>query len=444
MDLLDVITAFLISEVEANGIDMIPPEGCQEGLNAFTIVVRLNKSLYSLKTLRWQNDINTSWLSLEFTPSQADPTRYLCSDGIPMLLYLNDISMLYTKDATKAAIQFKARLSDRLKFTNLSLACEFLSIEIQFEGNGTGTSICLGQKAFLTTILKWFNMQNAHNVSTPMDPDVKLDLAEDQGEKELNDIKGYQEIAGSLMYTALATCSDISFAVAALCQHNSPPFTSHLTAAQRVLHYLKSTADFELHFSTSTGSNDQLTGYTDSDWANDSADHKSAGDHVFLLSNRAVSWQSPRQDVIAMSTLKAGYIICSEGSCESKWLRQLHIEIHGKDASLLPINCENLGALSHITTGIIRALTKHIEVCYLKSWDLHAHKIVDYSYVHMNQNVADILTKALIKNKHKEIHKGDGAMVLEVDLRLHLRLFHFFFGHTDWLVFRWMAILWLR
>jgi len=39
----------------------------------------------------------------------------------------------------------------------------------------------------------------------------------------------------------------------------------------------------------------------------------------------------------------------------------------------------------------------------------------------------------------QEIHQGDGAMVIEVDLRL----FHFSFGHADFLVSVWMAILML-
>jgi hypothetical protein len=268
-------------------------------------------------------------LSLEFTQSLADPNLYLRSDGILMLLYVDDISMLYSEDATKAAIKVKAMLSEKYKITNLRPARQFLGIEIYRKENrtgiSTGTAISLGQKAFFTTILKRFNMPNAHGASTPMDPNVKLDLAEDRGEKEIKDIKGYQEIVGSLMYAALATRPDISFAVAALCRYNSRPFTSHLTAAKRVLQYLKSTADFRLHFSSSsTGNNDQLTGYMDSDWANDSANRKSQGGHVFLLSNGAVSWQSRKQDLIAMSTLQAEYITCSEGSREAKWLLQLH------------------------------------------------------------------------------------------------------------------------
>jgi len=253
-------------------------------------------------------------------------------------------------------------------------------------------------------------MQTAHDVSTPRDPNLSLHLAEVRVETELNDIKGYQAIVGSLINAALATRPNISFAVAAPCQSHARAFTSHLTAANRVLQYLKSTANIRLHFrrSSTTNSNDRLSGYTDSNWANDSADRKSQGGHVFLFSNRAVSCQSRKQDLITMSTLKAEYIACSEGSHEAELLLQLNRDLYGNDTSPLPINCNNQGALSHITTGIIKAHRQHIDVCYHNSQDLHAHKIVDYSYVHMNKNVADILTKALTKDKHEKFTKAMG------------------------------------
>jgi len=66
------------------------------------------------------------------------------------------------------------------------------------------------------------------------------------------------------------------------------------------------------------------------------------------------------------------------------------------------------GALRHITTGIIKARTKHINVCYHNSRDLNAHKIVDYFYVHTNENVADILIKALTKDQREKFTKAMG------------------------------------
>jgi len=95
-------------------------------------------------------------------------------------LYVDDTSLLYPTDTTTAAIEVKARLSQEYKITYLSQAHEFLSIDIHYEGNSTGIS--LGEMFFITTFLRLFNMQNAHDVSTPMNPNVKLDLAQDRGE----------------------------------------------------------------------------------------------------------------------------------------------------------------------------------------------------------------------------------------------------------------------
>jgi hypothetical protein len=114
-----------------------------------------------------------------------------------------------------------------------------------------------------------------------------------------------------------------------------------------------------------------------------------------------------------MSTLEAEYIACSEASREAIWLLQLQKDVHGdtnedNETEPLPIYCDNQGALTHITTGIIKARTKHIDVKYHNSRDLHARKIVDYSYINTDENTADIFTKALAKDKHSKFTKAMG------------------------------------
>ena len=165
-----MVTAFLNPKVDEHDIYMTLPEGWPEGLKTDTIIVRLKKALYGLKQAPrlWHNDINTFLLSLEFTQSQANPNLYLRRDGILMLLYVDDITMLYPKVTNKAAIKVKARLLEKYKITNLGPAHQFLRIKIHRKEHITG--IRLGQKDFITTILKRFNKPNAHDVSTPMDP----------------------------------------------------------------------------------------------------------------------------------------------------------------------------------------------------------------------------------------------------------------------------------
>jgi len=108
-----------------------------------------------------------------------------------------------------------------------------------------------------------------------------------------------------------------------------------------------------------------------------------------------------------MSTLEAEFIACLEASREAKWLLQLQKNIHGsqKDSPPLPINCNNQGALTLITMGIIKARTKQIDICYHNSPNLHKRRIVIYSCIDMDENVADILTKTLTKDKHTKFTK---------------------------------------
>ena len=101
------------------------------------------------------------------------------------------------------------------------------------------------------------------------------------------------------MYAAPATRPDISYAVAALSGYNLQRFSSHMTAAKRVLQYLEYIGDFRLHFNGNGIGNgigidigNSLVTYSDSDWANDSADCQSQGGHVcHAINGGAVSWQ---------------------------------------------------------------------------------------------------------------------------------------------------------
>ena len=57
-----------------------------------------------------------------------------------------------------------------------------------------------------------------------------------------------------------------------------------------------------------------LEGFTDSDWAGCKTTRKSIGGHIFLVNGTPVSWQAKGQTVVALSTLEAELIACSDGS----------------------------------------------------------------------------------------------------------------------------------
>jgi hypothetical protein len=65
-------------------------------------------------------------------------------------------------------------------------------------------------------------------------------------------------------------------------------------------------------------------------------------------------------------------------------------------------HCNNQGAFTLVTTGISKAQTKHISICYRNSQDLQKHRIVKDSNGHTNKNVPDILINALTKVRHRK------------------------------------------
>ena len=107
-----------------------------------------------------------------------------------------------------------------------------------------------------------------------------------------------------------------------------------------------------------------------------------------------------------MSTVEAEYIACSEAAREAQWLKQLEIDIAGhttlQPLQPIPIKCDNQGAIKNIVSGTSKARTKHIDVRYHNCRDLQSQGTLAFTYVHTNDNVADIMTKALPAEKHRK------------------------------------------
>ena len=83
-------------------------------------------------------------------------------------------------------------------------------------------------------------------------------------------------------------------------------------------------------------------------------------------------------------------------------------QVTGQDAAPVPVHTDSEGALKNIISGISSASTKHIDVQYHNSGDLHAKHIIHFSRVSTNENLADIMTKALGPDKHRQFTSGIG------------------------------------
>ena len=177
----------------------------------------------------------------------------------------------------------------------------------------------MGQCAPTAPTLKQFRMENAHGAATPMDVHVKLDLAEHRKEREADPAE-CQAIVGSLMYIALATRPDISFAVSALSRYSSCPLASLFTAAKRAT---------VSHVDSSPPPTFQQRMQQRDHWLHGLRLGKrlrrpQIARRSYVHSKQRCHLMAVRkQDLVASSTTEAEYIACSEAWREARWLRKL-------------------------------------------------------------------------------------------------------------------------
>jgi len=296
--------------------------------------------------------------------------------------------------------------------SDLGPARRFLGIEIEKKEDG----FCISQQAYIDTILRRFRLLDAKPARTPLDPQVNLNNphCEDKSVER----KEYLSIVGSLMYAVLGSRPDIAFSVTALSRYNVQPLEMHLTAAKRVLRYLKVTSNLSIHYQRLSHSELSTVGYTDSDCAENLKTRKSFGGCDFglgytnwnqeLVTSGLVHWQAKSQSVVALSMLEAEYIASSHATRESLWIRRI-LEVVANTMWIniskgpIPIGCDNQGAIKLIISGVVKQKSKHIDVKYHHVHYEQTKGSVNFQYVTSAVNPADLLPKPLATPWHMQL-----------------------------------------
>jgi hypothetical protein len=115
------------------------------------------------------------------------------------------------------------------------------------------------------------------------------------------------------------------------------------------------------------------------------------------LGSAVVSWFSRKQKSVALSSAKAKYMASSHASCEAIWLRKLLVGLFGVQLRPTMIYCDNHSCIKLSENPVFHDRSKHIEIRYHFIWDYVQRGAVELQYISTNEQVTDILTKALGK-----------------------------------------------
>eukprot|EP00253_Pinus_taeda_P014382 PITA_14382 len=146
-----------------------------------------------------------------------------------------------------------------------------------------------------------------------------------------------------------------------------------------------------------------LVGFIDFDWAGDPDDQKSTAGYVFTLGSGPITWACKKQSVISLSLAEVEYRGAVEAIKEAKWLCQIPSEFGFQQQHPTTLWCGNQSAIQLCKDPVQHQHNKHIELhMHFIRKLIHDH-VIEVQYCSIDDQVADIFTKALTEAKFTKI-----------------------------------------
>ncbi|GJS19383.1 hypothetical protein Tco_0448015 [Tanacetum coccineum] len=202
-------------------------------------------------------------------------------------------------------------------------------------------------------------------------------------------------MVGSLMYIT-ASRPDLVFVVCMCARYQAKPTKKHLEAIKRVFRYLRGTIHMGLWYPKDNAM--ALTAYADADHAGCQDTRRSTSGSAQFLGEKLVSWSSKKQRSTAISTTEAEYIAMSGCCAQILWMRS-QLKDYGFEFNKIPLYCDNKSAIALCCNNVQHSRSKHIDIRHHFIREQVENRVVELYFVETNYQLADILTKALPRER---------------------------------------------
>jgi hypothetical protein len=332
---MDVMSAFLNGDLKEEVYVHQPAIPGKEGK-----VLRLYKALYGLRLApqAWNAKLDSTLKGMGFGQSPHKEAIYWRGTGGNTLLvgvYVNDLLITDTKDVEVAA--FKEEMKATFQMSDLGLLSFYLGIEVHQGDSG----ITLRETAYAKRVVELAGLTNCNPALTSMEERLKLNR---DSKTEEVDATQYRRLVGSLRYLT-HTRSNLAFSIGYVSQFMQRLKMEHQQAMKRIIHYVAGTLDHDLYYPRCPGEA-HLVRYSDSDHAGDIDTSKSTSGILFFFGKCLVSWQSVKQQVLALSNCEAEYIAASIASTQALWLVRLLSDLLGRDTRTVELRVDSKSALA--------------------------------------------------------------------------------------------------
>ncbi|KAL0370584.1 UNVERIFIED_CONTAM: Retrovirus-related Pol polyprotein from transposon TNT 1-94 [Sesamum angustifolium] len=118
---------------------------------------------------------------------------------------------------------------------------------------------------------------------------------------------------------------------------------------------------------------------------------------------RNISWASKKHATVAQSSAEVEYIAAAVTSNQVIWLRRILEDIGEKQEEPTTIYCDNKSAIAITKNPVQHSRTKHIDIKYHSLREATTRGEIELKYCSTEEQLADIFTRALPRNKFEEL-----------------------------------------
>lgn len=299
------------------------------------------------------------------------------------LIYVDDL--LICGNDMGMMLKFKEYLGRCFHMKDLGKLKYFLGIEV---GRGA-EGFMITQRKYTMDIIGEVGLLGAKPCATPMEQQHKLGRDKSPFIERSDQ---YRRLVGKLIYLSI-TRPDISYSVYILAQFMQTPREAHWDSALRVVRYWKGTVGQGILLSPS--SDLRLSVYCDADWSSCPTSRRSLSSYVAMVGDSSISWRTQKQDVVSHSSAEAEYRSMAEASREIKWLKRLLHDLGAPLTEPVKLYRDSKSAIYIATNPVFHERTKHVESDCHQVRDAIKAGLITTVHVRTNEQIADVLTKAL-------------------------------------------------
>jgi len=125
-----------------------------------------------------------------------------------------------------------------------------------------------------------------------------------------------------------------------------------------------------------------------------------------------VAWQSQKQKVVALSSCEAEYIAGAGAACQVVWLMRLLKEVTGNEPPAPHLKMDNMSAIALSKNPVLHDRSKHIDTKFHFIRECVDKGIILLEYANTQDQLADLMTKALGRARFCELREKIGVVNL--------------------------------